>query len=255
MDLSLPTEGLARYQSASQRARISSESWAARELYCPRCTANHLDQLPRNTPVIDFRCPKCSASFQLKSGASAFRGKFTDGAHAQMRAAILQGKTPNLFLLHYQLAALTVLSVVFVPDFAFTLSAIECRKPLSPNARRAGWIGCNILLSHIPTDARIRVVQDGAVVPPTEVRRAYRKLKPLASLAVEKRGWTLDVLNIIRSLKKNEFDLSEVYAFESELSALHPDNHHVRDKIRQQLQVLRDLNVLNFQGGGRYELT
>jgi type II restriction enzyme len=33
---------------------------------------------------------------------------------------------------------------------------------------------------------------------------------------------------------------------------LHPDNRHVRDKIRQQLQVLRNLGLVEFLGRGRY---
>ena len=33
---------------------------------------------------------------------------------------------------------------------------------------------------------------------------------------------------------------------------LHPDNRHVRDKIRQQLQVLHDLGFVEFLGRGRY---
>ena len=32
-------------------------------------------------------------------------------------------------------------------------------------------------------------------------------------------------------------------------------NAHVRDKIRQQLQVLRDLGLLTFLGSGFYRLT
>ena len=255
MDLRLPAEGLANYKSASQRARISSESWAARELYCPRCTANRLDQLPGNTPVLDFRCPNCASGYQLKSAASAFGGRLTDGAHAQMRAAILRGKTPNLFLLHYQLTALAVFSLIFVPDFAFTLSALECRKPLGPSARRAGWVGCNILLNHIPTDARIALVWDKKPVKPDHVRREFKKLKPLASLRPEMRGWTLDVLNVVRSLKKPEFTLAEVYDFEDSLAQLHPNNANIQPKIRQQLQILRDLALLTFLGDGSYRLT
>jgi type II restriction enzyme len=38
------------------------------------------------------------------------------------------------------------------------------------------------------------------------------------------------------------------------LAKLHPHNAHVRDKIRQQLQVLRDLGLLEFLGGGSYYL-
>jgi len=45
--------------------------------------------------------------------------------------------------------------LIFIPDFSFTLSAVERRKPLPSTARRAGWVGCNILLDRIPIDARI----------------------------------------------------------------------------------------------------
>jgi type II restriction enzyme len=254
MDLALPTEGLPRYSSASQRVRIASESWAERELYCPRCTTDYLDPLARNTPVVDFRCPACASGYQLKSSASAFGKRFTDGAHSQMRAAILQGKTPNLFLLHYQLSTFNVLSLLFIPDFAFTLSALECRPPLAATARRAGWVGCNILLNHIPADARIALVSDRRAIPPEKVRRKFERLKPLASLKPEMRGWTLDVLNVVRSLKKSDFTLADVYAFERSLARLHPKNANIQPKIRQQLQVLRDQGFLTFLRDGSYRL-
>jgi type II restriction enzyme len=41
-----------------------------------------------------------------------------------------------------------------------------------------------------------------------------------------------------------EFTTADAYAFTRELEKLHPDNRHVKDKIRQQLQVLRDLGLL-----------
>jgi len=254
MNLSLPTEGLSKYRSASQRARISSESWAANNLYCPRCTADSLDQLPSNTPVIDFQCPNCDSGYQLKSGSHAFRNKLTDGAYSQMHTAILRGNTPNLFLLHYHQNPLSVASLLFIPDFAFTLSALERRKPLAATARRAGWVGCNILLGQIPQDAQIGVIKEKRSVPPGDVRRAFKKLKPLASLKPERRGWTLDVLSAIRSLGKTEFELPEIYALENSLKKLHPDNHHIQPKIRQQLQVLRDLDILEFLAPGSYRL-
>jgi len=254
MNLSMPTEGLNRYVSASQRARICSEAWASRELYCPRCTSDSLNTLPRNTPVLDFRCPICAAGFQLKSGRTSFRNKLTDGAYAQMHSAILSGRTPNLFLLQYQLVPLSVWSLTFIPDFAFTLSALECRRPLAATARRAGWIGCNILLHRIPPDARIPLVKDQQTIPAGQTRGAFQKLKPLATRKAERRGWTLDVLNAIRSLDKSEFSLAEVYSLEGSLARLHPDNAHIRPKIRQQLQVIRDLGLLSFLGNGLYTL-
>ena len=171
-----------------------------------------------------------------------------------MRSAILDGQTPNLLLLQYQALPLAVRSLIFIPDFSFTLSAVERRKPLPSTARRAGWIGCNILLNKIPADARIPIVEAGEARTATEVRNAYERLRPLENLRVEKRGWTLDVLNVVRALNKKEFSLADVYAHADELAELHPKNAHIPDKIRQQLQLLRDLNLLEFLSPGLYRL-
>jgi type II restriction enzyme len=50
------------------------------------------------------------------------------------------------------------------------------------------------------------------------------------------------------------FTLADVYAHVGSLAKLHLNNRHVRDKIRQQLQVLRDLGLLTFLGSGSYRL-
>ena len=136
----------------------------------------------------------------------------------------------------------------------YGLSAIERRNPLAATARRAGWVGCNIVLGNIPVDARIPVVEEGRVRSRAEVRQAYKRLRPLERLRVEKRGWTLDVWSAVRSLGKREFTIDDAYSLEAALSALHPGNRHVGPKIRQQLQVLRDMGRVEFLGGGRYRL-
>jgi type II restriction enzyme len=97
----------------------------------------------------------------------------------------------------------------------------------------------------IPPDAR-KIISDGKPVAPAAVRAQYARIRPLARLDAKQRGWTLDVLNVLRSLGKPEFGLAEVYKSEEKLAQLHPANRHVRDKIRQQLQVLRDLGILEF---------
>jgi type II restriction enzyme len=254
VDLQLPTAGLDAYKSASQRARICTESWGAASLYCPACDSRHINALPSGTHAADFTCPSCASRFQLKSKSSAFGNRVIDGAYAAMHRAIISDETPDLFLLHYQLPQLTVENVLLIPHFAFTLSLLEKRKPLSANARRAGWVGCNFLLDRIPPNARIPVIQDGQPVSSGKVRKAYEKLRPLEELNVQKRGWALDVLQIVKGLNKKEFTLKEVYDQEEALANLHPNNVHVRDKIRQQLQVLRDLGLLEFLGSGEYRL-
>jgi type II restriction enzyme len=215
MNLALPTKGLDSYKSASQRARVGTESWGAANFFCPACESPSLDVAPRNTVAVDYFCPSCKSPFQLKA----------------------------------------VRTVLLVPHFAFALSAVERRKPLASTARRAGWVGCNILLEKIPVHARIPIVSEGSPHTPREVRGSYDRLRPLEKLQGEKRGWTLDVLQVLQSLGKLEFTLADVYAHADSLAKLHPNNAHVRDKIRQQLQVLRDLDLLKFLGDGSYRLT
>jgi type II restriction enzyme len=255
MNLSLPTEGLSQYKSASQRARVGTESWGAANLFCPACKSPSLDIAPRNTVAVDYFCPSCKSPFQLKSKSTPLGSKIVDAAYSEMKRAILEDRTPNLFVLHYDLDTWAVRTVLLVPHFAFALSAVERRKPLASTARRAGWVGCNILLEKIPVQARIPVVSEGSPHTSREVRDSYNRLRPLEKLQVEKRGWTLDVLQVVQSLGKLEFTLADVYAHADSLARLHPNNAHVRDKIRQQLQVLRDLGLLKFLGDGSYRLS
>jgi type II restriction enzyme len=70
----------------------------------------------------------------------------------------------------------------------------------------------------------------------------------------EKRGWTLDVLNVVRAINKPEFSLAEVYAHAEELGKLHPGNRNIQPKIRQQLQELRDMGMVEFLGRGEYRM-
>ena len=254
MQVALPGGGLVAYTSKSQRARIATEAWAESNLYCPNCNSPVLDPAAAGTPVIDFTCPKCAATYQLKSQSSAFARRIVDAAYSSMVRAIMEDRTPNLYALHYHLSEWTVENIILIPRFAFPLSAIEKRKPLAQTARRAGWVGCNILLHAIPPDGRINIVSDRKPVAPAIVRDQYARVRPLAKIKAEQRGWTLDVLNVVRSLRKTEFDLADVYKSDAKLAKLHPANRHVRDKIRQQLQVLRDLGLLEFLGSGEYRL-
>jgi type II restriction enzyme len=254
VNLNLPTAGLERYKSASQRARVGTETWGVSNFFCPACNSPELDAAPRNTVAVDYFCPACKSPFQLKSQSKPLGSKIVDAAYSEMKRAILEDRTPNLFVLHYDLDTWAVRTVLLVPHFAFALSAVERRKPLAPTARRAGWVGCNILLDRIPVHARIPVVSEGTPHTPREVRGSYDRLRPLEKLRVEKRGWTLDVLQVVQSLGKLEFTLADVYAHADALAKLHPNNAHVRDKIRQQLQVLRDLNLIEFLAPGSYRL-
>lgn len=240
----MPAHLAQAYNSLTQQARIVSEAWGLKNLYCPNCQSPYLNPTVTNTPAVDFVCPGCESPFQLKSKSAPIGDRIVDAAYSAMMRAIREDSTPNLYALHYSRLSWEVRNLILIPHFAFSASAIEKRKPLALTARRAGWIGCNIVLRNIPLDARINLVSNGIPMPPHQVRESFRRLRPLEEIGVKERGWTLDVLRVVRSLGKTEFSNSDVYAFESQLEQLHPDNRHIRDKIRQQLQVLRDRGFL-----------
>lgn len=68
-------------------------------------------------------------------------------------------------------------------------------------------------------------------------------------------GWLRLTLAGIVALNKASFTLQEVYDVCQPLVAVEfPENRHPRPKLRQQLQRLRDLGIIQFLGGGKYEL-
>ena len=245
-------EAPAEYKSASQVARIDTETWAATWMYCPSCGNPKLQRFRANRPVADFHCEACGDQFELKSQSRRFGRKLANGAYSTKLERLKSDTAPHLMLMEYDRAERTVENVVVVPRTFFVPSIVEKRKPLKPTARRAGWVGSNILLERIPLSGRIHVVRDGEVRNRDDVVEEWRRLRFLEDQFGTARGWLVDVMHYVDQCGAGEFTLSEIYAFEPQLSLLYPGNANIRPKIRQQLQVLRDNGYLEFLGGGRY---
>ena len=250
----MPAHLAVNYRSNAQRARVVSEAWGQDNLYCPNCPSPSLTIAPNNTAAFDYICPTCKLLFQLKSRSRPIGSRVLDAAYDAMMRAVLEDSTPNLYLLHYNRISWAVRDLILIPHFAFPASAIEPKKPIALDKRRPGWVGCFIVLKNIPADAKIRVISEGTPTPPQQVRESFLRIKPLEEIKVTERGWTLDVLRVLRSLGNIEFTNDDVYAFAPQLERLHPNNRHVRDKIRQQLQVLRDRGFLVQVGRGVWAL-
>ena len=253
MELCFDTDIARKYKSPSQIARVLTENWAARNLFCTACNQSRLRAARDNTKVIDFVCDKCSEVYQLKSQSKPIGDKILDSAYEPMIDSIKMNKTPNLLVLHYNSQNYCAENLLIVPRYFLTLSCIEARKPLSENARRAGWVGCNIVLKEIPVDGKIPIIKERKIVSPDNVRKSFERFRFLSGKKYDVRGWTADVLKVIRELGKAEFALDEVHVYDEQLQRLHPENKHIRPKIRQQLQILRDKGILEFKGQGKYQ--
>lgn len=223
-----------------------SEHWFDKQMYCPACSSNEMQCLPNNNPVGDFVCPDCNELYQLKSLSKFFAGRVTDGAYQPMINSIRANNIPNFFFLHYSPDDYSVINLMLVPRFFFSESIIEVRKPLSSNARRAGWTGCNILFSNLAEDGKIKVIEKGRERHCEEVRQSWQRISFLKETKALTKGWINDIMWCINQLGKKEFTLHELYKFEVHLKERHPDNNNVMPKIRQQLQFLRDKGYLRF---------
>lgn len=241
------------YHSGSQISRVLTEDWMERNMFCPVCGAPVLGHYEANKPVADFFCNDCKSDFELKSKeskAAVIGHKIADGAYGTMIERITSLRNPHLFVMTY--ANWTVNNLLIIPKFFFVPGIIEKRKPLADTARRTGWTGCNIEIGNIPESGKIFIIKNSRQEDKSQVIDQYQRTLSLQTTKIETRGWLLDVLKCVERIPNDNFNLDEVYAFADELQQKHPENNFVHDKIRQQLQYLRDKGFVQFVERGKY---
>jgi len=239
------------YKSFSQKIRVMSEFWLVENLFCPCCGNLNIEKVKNNSPVADIYCGNCKEIFELKSKKNNIGSKIVDGAYHTMIERINSNKNPQLFVMDYS-ENFFVQDLIFIPKFFFTFDIIEKRKPLSENARRAGWTGCNILYEKIPEQGKIDIIRNGKEISQEKILKSYLQTKKLHTENLNLRGWILDVLNCVNKIKSETFTLQDVYKFADFLKEKHSENKNIEAKIRQQLQFLRDKGFIEFIGNGNY---
>ncbi len=252
MDLRLDNGLSVDYRSKSQIARVITEDWVYRNMYCPRCGFSHIEQFKNNQPVADFFCPECKNEYELKSKKGVLGSKINDGAYNTMIERITSNNNPDFLFMTYSNDRYRVNDFVLILKHFFVPDIIEKRRPLGSDARRAGWIGCNILIDRVPNQGRISIVSDGKIEDIGSVLSKVNRGANLEIADMNSRGWLMDILHCVSRIPASVFTLKEVYKFENELQIKHPQNNNIRPKIRQQLQFLRDKGVLEFLGKGKY---
>src|SRR6201996_1965995 len=195
-------ESQSSYISGSQNARAWTEAWVSAWAYCPHCGNAKMAQFPNNSPLADFLCTSCNEEFELKSQKGRFGAKVADGAYKTKCDRLVASNNPNLLLMNYDRKSLAVVNLFIVPKHFFVRDIIEERKPLAATARRAGWIGSNILLGKVPEIGKIHIVQNGIIRRKEAVLQEWQKTLFLRNETLEARGWLLDVLKCVESLRK-----------------------------------------------------
>lgn len=162
----------APFISATQAARVALETWASFNLYCLDCASDALDRLPNNTPVADFKCFVCERTYQLKAKDGRFGLRITGAAYQPTIDAIGRGEMPEHIFVEFDKRFNTVVFVDAIPGRLITADRVVPRKPLTATARRAGWQGCNIVISGLPS---VRMVAP-AGIERSKVREEWKAL-------------------------------------------------------------------------------
>jgi type II restriction enzyme len=228
-----------------------SEDWVSRYLFCPSCNSINLSVFPNNNPIGDFYCSNCTEEFELKCTKRTFGSKVVDGAYSKMISRISSNQNPNFLFLSYDSDYL-VNNLFLIPKHFLIPEIIEKRNPLNDSARRAGWIGCNILLSELPKIGRISIIKNATLIDQNIVNLQWQKAFEIRKQKNSAKGWLFEILKKIEKLNRDVFFLDDVYGFELELKKIYPENRNIKPKIRQQLQKLRDLGYIEFLGSGKY---
>lgn len=252
MNLKFNTNLAHGYTSNSQIVRLLTENWVLNNSYCPNCGEIPLNEFANNRPVADFYCDSCSEEFELKSKRGKLSNRIADGAYSTMIKRINSENNPNFFFLTYT-KNWTVNDFLIIPKQFFTSEIIIKRPPLAPTARRAGWIGCNIDISRVADAGKVFLVKNSEIINQNLVKETFNKTLFLRTKTKDAKGWILDIMNCVDLIKKETFTLDEVYKFEEKLKLKYPNNNFIKDKIRQQLQILRDKGIIEFVSRGIYK--
>ncbi len=253
MNLTFSKSLASNYTSKSQISRVLTENWVKVNLYCPNCGNKKINNFENNRPAADFFCKNCYEEFELKSKKGLLGNRIVDGAYNSLIKRIQSDNNPNFFFLSYNIMKMSVVNLLIIPKHYFIVDFIERRKPLSINAKRSGWVGCNIILNRIPKKGRIFIVKNAQIVKQETVMKMWKETIFLKSINQKSRNWLIDILNCLDKIPTQNFKLNDVYLFENDLKLKHPNNNFIKDKIRQQLQILRDKNIVEFTSRGNYK--
>lgn len=241
------------YKSPSKKIGFLTENWVDKQIYCPNCGELKIDKYEDSRPVADFFCSNCKEEYELKSKKDSMGSRVPDGAYGTMIERLNSANNPSFFFLNYNVRNYEVRNFIVIPKHFFTPEIIIKRNQGIPN--RPNYIMCSINLSLIPQSGKIFYIKDGKSENKENVLENWQRTLFLREeKEINAIGWLLDIMMCVDKLGHRDFSLDEIYKFENELSRKHPDNRHIRDKIRQQLQILRDKGYLNFVSRGYYRL-
>jgi hypothetical protein len=135
-----------------------SEDFIYEHFRCLDCGSRISKERP-GTKCFDHTCMGCGKKYQTKGEAKSLNalencirmGQFrTNGSAYKTRLNSVRNRECDFICVFYQTkdgVADSLTGILHVPAHKITEDHVIPRKPLKPPARRAGWQGCNILMT------------------------------------------------------------------------------------------------------------
>lgn len=145
--------------TAKQALGTWGEQLVAKRCECPKCKrAKTLKLLPPNFKCADLICDFCGFLAQVKTmsvpAVSPLPKQVLGAAWGPQRERMESGIYFPLFLV---LKAPAAQAIYYLPTDFQSPALFSARKPLSSEAKRAGWQGFTYVLAAIPEGALVRL--------------------------------------------------------------------------------------------------
>jgi type II restriction enzyme len=124
-------------------------------LVCPICNEKALSKYKPNEKSKDVKCINCNCQIQIKG--AKYKKKKTSlkllGAEYKTTCTSIRENNVHYLVVLYSVIGdrYTINEIYFIDHADINESCIIPRKPLSPNARRAGWQGCTLVFNIFKT--------------------------------------------------------------------------------------------------------
>ena len=122
------------------------ELWVSNNLKC-KCGGAY-DLYKANKKSVDAVCIECEKTLQIKSMSKPYKPNKSNvlrilaAEYTTTLNSIRNKQDWDLMLVHYSKDMLTIEEVHIIESKEIDEDCVIPRKPLGPNARRAGWQGC-----------------------------------------------------------------------------------------------------------------
>jgi type II restriction enzyme len=128
------------------------EKLVTKRIPCPGCKkSNTLQPLIQNFKCLDIICDFCGYVAQVKTNKvkdiNKIPNKILGGAWGPFKERMMSGRFFHLFIVLVDENSPSKFAIYYLPADLQKPEIFTERKPLSPTARRAGWIGTDYNLS------------------------------------------------------------------------------------------------------------